>query len=1144
MNKRLFVAVGLLVALGAGLAVQRVWLAAEQKKATELPPSGPTKLAEGGEWQGYPDYLAGATILANDEPSSPIVRHTATKDGVLLLAASFTYDAVHDDDPWTPECKTAAQLRQDGWIPIGKMNRADGERHYIFRREVHAGEKLGVQTQMRSHGYFLTVPDADVAAVNAARPLVAENCKTLLAAGLPDELPAAQRRSAAPGTVAVQSPEPDHPFGKDTRLWPALREIVRQSVLLTARDELALPTSDGSLWQLAASTDDEAPQPLEVVMISQPRNEILLGIFRRQGNRWETLFDDAERFPRGELYEKVTTIVEAQSRKEYLTALKQAGFEGTPSAARDHADVPKEAVELSSQLFIPAQFGAIRLLHAEIRENGASPELVAALARSYSMLGVLTDKLWSPAAKVFHARAMLYAERAVNRWPQSALARYTRGYVRALFGLHLTAIADLDAAAKLGKENGAEPAPAWAKSIDAFCHFDSAALDTAAQDESQATFVCLLRVLVAECCSGETEMMASSKALYEAVPGCFRAIDSAAQIKQIGYYRYMAALGPEIAKRDLLRQVSLVPNLPEPVAKQIEDFQSSSKASMFSKLFSKVPTDEMATRLSVIEALREAAKTDKDKAEPSWDVLANLLDDLDFMFAYRQVYSTAKWLGLPADDVLDQVAAQVEHHPYGPFLETYRYDQTRAQDALEKLLETVEPGQLTWATDPIVQRIHQLRPQWTSDHFPTGLYYTDSVAPELVEIVRGSRDPKQTVVRLREVSPFMPASVMWGLNFELDNLRKQLPELEKKYSTSGPVLATIGQVYQHDNKTDDAIRCFETAIKHDPEQPIFLILADLYKNQGNEDKWLATLESFLKTENFGLGHAQVQVQIANHFIEKGDWKRARPYSEAAGQTWAGWALLKAGQCAEAMQDWDAAEQWYAALAQRYEPNASMWYEFCCRTGHGSKEAAFQFAMPYVDRRVEAGNTDDHFRVAMIYALAKQKPEAAALYEKIYRKTQTPFVGLFAALQFDEVGDIAARNRILDALRDRNKEDLGGTQPTYAQLAELLCGSKSEGATLAPPDANKLDELVQSAAQNEHLNIFYLAGWYLDRTGQQAAAIELWKRCACDKDNDPVACSQTLACAALRERGVSAAETSPPAAAPDKSDETPAKEASP
>src|SRR6185295_2408814 len=121
--------------------------------------------------------------------------------------------------------------------------------------------------------------------------------------------------------------------------------------------------------------------------------------------------------------------------------------------------------------------------------------------------------------------------------------------------------------------------------------------------------------------------------------------------------------------------------------------------------------------------------------------------------------------------------------------------------------------------------------QWVAEHFPMGIYYNESVAPELVETLRNNQNPKETAIRLREVSPYMPASIWWGINFDLDNLRNQLPELEQKYSTSGPVMATIGQFYQHQNKIDDAIRCFETAIKHDPEQATFLILADLYKNQ-------------------------------------------------------------------------------------------------------------------------------------------------------------------------------------------------------------------------------------------------------------------------------------------------------------------------
>jgi len=104
-------------------------------------------------------------------------------------------------------------------------------------------------------------------------------------------------------------------------------------------------------------------------------------------------------------------------------------------------------------------------------------------------------------------------------------------------------------------------------------------------------------------------------------------------------------------------------------------------------------------------------------------------------------------------------------------------------------------------------------------------------------------------------------------------------------------------------------------------------------------------------------------------------------------------------------------------------------------------------------------------------------------------------------------------------------------------------SKSDGP-LTPPDLKKLDDLVQGAAANEHTDLFQLVGSYLSRTGQQAEAIDFWKRCLRAKSNEPYSCSRTLAGAALRENGVPASETSPDSAAPDKSDETSTKEAAP
>ena len=44
-----------------------------------------------------------------------------------------------------------------------------------------------------------------------------------------------------------------------------------------------------------------------------------------------------------------------------------------------------------------AVIAGLRSLHAEIRAEGESPRLLDALARGYANLGVMTERLWSPA---------------------------------------------------------------------------------------------------------------------------------------------------------------------------------------------------------------------------------------------------------------------------------------------------------------------------------------------------------------------------------------------------------------------------------------------------------------------------------------------------------------------------------------------------------------------------------------------------------------------------------------------------------------------------------------------------------------------------------------------------------------------------
>ena len=106
------------------------------------------------------------------------------------------------------------------------------------------------------------------------------------------------------------------------------------------------------------------------------------------------------------------------------------------------------------------------------------------------------------------------------------------------------------------------------------------------------------------------------------------------------------------------------------------------------------------------------------------------------------------------------------------------------------------------------------------------------------------------------------------------------------------------------------------------------------------DRWKEALEASLKEEDLGLDHASARVEIANYYMEQKQWDKARPYAEQAAMTWAEWAMVCAGRCAEGEKDWNRAEQWYSRATQRYpSTDWAAWYFFCKRTGQGNLEAA-------------------------------------------------------------------------------------------------------------------------------------------------------------------------------------------------------------
>ncbi len=73
------------------------------------------------------------------------------------------------------------------------------------------------------------------------------------------------------------------------------------------------------------------------------------------------------------------------------------------------------------------------------------------------------------------------------------------------------------------------------------------------------------------------------------------------------------------------------------------------------------------------------------------------------------------------------------------------------------------------------------------------------------------------------------------------------------------------------------------------------------------------------------------------------------YADAAAESYSAWSMLTACECHEMLKEWDKAEQFIRAVAERYDGEQFEWMLWCYRTGHGDTDAADQCARASTSR---------------------------------------------------------------------------------------------------------------------------------------------------------------------------------------------------
>lgn len=861
-----------------------------------------------------------------------------------------------------------------------------------------------------------------------------------------------------------------------------VRELARQAVLITVRHGLGLQTRDQTLGDSVPTPGkgDIAVLQLTTKYISPKQLELQLN--RREDKREQRVWSSTltlEPKPGQHEYLDLIMKLEALSRGELLSAFRKAGASVAAAPAKGKA-TPDAAIEtLLDRFSLIQQFDALRRLHARIQAEGESPVDLQGLVRGYANLGQLVQYHWTAASQACQARSLLYAQRLAAIHNESA-AHWHRAYALALTGLPVSALEEFTKAEN-GQSANSEP-PSWAVIGKEWCRYDFRALRARAEKGGARADLAWFLTVRALC--GDRYMLQASveatRKLLANDPECYPAYYYLYRCRFLGILHESTLSCTAALQGSLSKRLRACDGLPRNVEEALES----------ESLLKDVPS-----------ALAEAGRAAADRGEPSWGALGRMLQETVFLQVYQRVMFMRDMWGVPADGYVQEVLPLLEGHPYQGFIVGLAIDAARDPAAHTKALEKVELRDIQLKS---LHLIRSLQNQKRGDKTLADLALFEAFkhsgrnADDLADCMAYYSDAKRVEVLkdMRTLTPYNPAVVAELIRHDEANSAAHLAVAEKEFAHHPTVIANLAEAFERRKQWDAAIVWQKKLVEAYGGYNAYNALATLYERNGDTKRWQETLEEFLTKPSQGLDHAQVQVRLARYFMRQKDWAKAKPYAEAAAETYAEWALICAADCYEGLGQLDRSEEIMRQVSERYDGARTHWYFWCVRTGKGDLKAASQFAAEHLNRTKSLSLGDAEAK-AIGYVIQGKPQEAASMFAKCFAASKASYDGLHLVAVHDEMGDAKARDAVLKDTVDSGAK-LAADSPLLRQIeiAKLMQAALADQKAL---DLGAVEKALKDAPDYVRTNMEYFVGRFLELHGQKDKALGYYRRSA-DSDD--------------------------------------------
>lgn len=864
-----------------------------------------------------------------------------------------------------------------------------------------------------------------------------------------------------------------------------LREIGRQSLLLTARDEFGLVTRDLAFrdqfpWK-PEEASDSSPQDeslLSVYSLVNYENQALMVIFAadRTDPLWHSEFTVASEAP----YASFVSRAEEFSRGPLIEFLKARQKEPRPLKWSD-AGVPQEILSTEEQFDVFTQYENVRKLHDVIRASGESTARLTCLARTYVHLGELTSTYLSPMSKAFQARALLYAERAVAKSGNSPESLWSRAYVRAWCGFPFPALDDLQAA----KKRSAEFAPpAWSTDLELYCRGNHRQLEERVLNGEGARISEMLNWFARKSDANKENVFSSLATASAKYDDCLHLLFAASMIRSLGA---QATIRSTISEIPPLLQLKLagIPGLPDSVSKIIDQ-------------------PEELTYQQIETVIRDLLATEKSDATPSAEISHALLGQIINEMMMRATWSIVRYernsLGIPVVDRIAEMKPLVANHPHGPAIESLAerspegYYKARAWFRSTNTL-MIEPAAyefvkfFSYVNKVDGKKIHQAY----------AIRHLDESSNDLLRRIEQeeSRDNKLLLLgRLQTVAPGFPMTVQMRLKLDADACKDQLPEWEQRFQNDPGLLKEIASAYLQTGQIEAAERVLERCLTIEPSFVNAKAYADQALVLGDREEWVARSEEALNYQVLGLEHARLNVELSKYFLSLDELRKAMTYAERAATSGAAWTYTHLVDVYTALERWEEAEFVLRRLVQRYPGSGIAWFQWCLRTGQGDLKAAAEVAQEYYVRHPQRLITDlEKFQYAFYHRTAGDPSMALRVMKSIVDRSQDPYFAWHALILAETLEQPKYVDELLAKIIEweqsgRSDAHLSGT----LRIAQMLLKLRQEKR---PGEINlqQLDIEISTLKHGNPVTMWFILGQYLAYHGRVDEGIRYLERAA-------------------------------------------------